>query len=103
MLHIRRKRFYKQTNNREMIFIYLPGGHSAQAHTGREVRYFWVRILPKVIFLGPSKTETMFMICFDTKHRYTDISWFDGGNPDFYLHCFGIFYVYVQISRYRMN
>ena len=40
-------------------------------------------MLPKVIFLGPKKTEIMFMIFFDTKHRYIDISGFDGGNPDY--------------------
>ena len=56
-----------------------------------------------MIFLGQNKTETMVMIFFDTKHRYTDISWFDGGNPDFYLHCFGIFYVHVQVSKYKMS
>ena len=54
-------------------------------------------MLPKVIFLGPKKTETMFMIFVDTKHLYIDISGLDGGNPDFYLHCLGIFYVPVQV------
>ena len=49
-----------------------------------------------MIFLGPKKTETMFMIFFDTKHRLTDISGFARGNPDFCLHCFGIFHVHVQ-------
>ena len=53
------------------------------------------------IFLGQNKTETMFMTFFYTKH--TDISWFDGGNPDFFLHCFGIFYVHVQVSRYKTS
>ena len=60
-------------------------------------------MLPKVIFLGPKKTETMFMIFFDTKHRYIDISGSDGGNPDFYLHCLGIFYVHVQVYMYKMS
>ena len=40
------------------------GGHSANAHTGRYVRYFLVRILPKVIFLGPNRTEIMLKIFF---------------------------------------
>ena len=31
---------------------------------------------------GQHKTETMFMIFFDTKHRYIDISGFTRGNPD---------------------
>ena len=53
-------------------------------------------MLPKVIFLGPKKTETVFMIFFDTKH-HIDISWFDGGNPDLYLHCLGILFVHVQV------
>ena len=43
----------------------------------------------------------MFMIFFDTKDRYMDISGFDGGNPDFYLHCLGIFYVPVQVYMYK--
>ena len=53
-----------------------------------------------MIFFGPTKTETVFMIFFYTKHRYIDISGFDGGNPDFYLHCLGIFYVHVQVYIY---
>ena len=60
-------------------------------------------MLPKVIFLGPKKTEIMFMIFFDTKHRYIDISGFDGGNPDFYFHCLGIFYVHEQVYIYKMS
>ena len=60
-------------------------------------------MLPKMIFLGPNKTETMLMIFFDTKHRYIDIFGFDGGNPDFYLHCLGIFYVHVQVYIYKMS
>ena len=32
--------------------------------TRSQVRYCWVRILPKAIFLSPNKTETMFMIFF---------------------------------------
>ena len=51
-------------------------------------------------FLGPKKTETIFMIFFDTKHL---ISGFARGNPDFYLHCFEIFYVHVQVSKYKMS
>ena len=39
---------------------------------------FWIRILPKVIFLGLHKTKTMLMIVCDTKHHLTDISWFAG-------------------------
>ena len=58
------------------------------------------RILPKVIFLGPNKTETMLIIFFDTKYCYIDISGFDGGNPDFYLHCLVMFYVHVQVYIY---
>ena len=50
-----------------------------------------------------SKQNTMFMIFFDTKHRLTDISGFARGNPDFFLHYFGIFYVTVQVSMYKMN
>ena len=60
-------------------------------------------MLPKVIFFGPKKTETMFMIFFDTKHRYNDISGFDGGNPDFCLHRLGIFYVHVQVYICKMS
>ena len=56
-----------------------------------------------MIFLGPKKTETMFMIFFYIKHRLTDISGFVGSNPDFYLHCFGVFYVHVQVSKYKMS
>ena len=56
-----------------------------------------------MIFLGPKKTETVFMIFFDTKHHYIDISGFDGGIPDFYLHCLGIFYVHVQVYIYKMS
>ena len=26
---------------------------------------------------------------------------FAKGNPDFCLHCFGIFYVHVQVSKYK--
>ena len=44
-----------------------------------------------MIFFGSNKSETISMIFFHTKHRYTDISGFARGNPDFYLHCFGIF------------
>ena len=126
------------------------------------------RILPKAIVLGQNKTETIFIILFDTKHCYTDISGFAGegegevaffsakrwdrrnradliesttpchdaqvvglyrdsnplrltilaamsedyttapqhlagGNPDFYLHCFWIFCVHVQVSEYVMG
>ena len=53
-----------------------------------------------MIFLGPKKTESMFMIFFDTKHRLSDISGFARGNPDFYLHFFGIFHVHVQVYIY---
>ena len=56
-----------------------------------------------MIFLGRNKDEAIFMISFDTKHRYTDISWFDGGNPDSFLHCFEIFYVHAQVSEYKMS
>ena len=56
-----------------------------------------------MIFLGPDKNETMLMIFFDTKYRDTDISGFAGGNHDFYLHCFGIFHVHVQVSDYKMS
>ena len=72
------------------------GGHSEHVH-------FWVRVLPKVIFLGPKKTETMFMIFFYIKHRLIDISGFVGSNPDLYLHCLGVFYVHVQVSKYKMS
>ena len=58
---------------------------------------------PKVIFLGPNKIETMFMIFFIPKHRLSDISGFDRGNPDCCFHCFGIFYVHVQVSKYKMS
>ena len=64
---------------------------------------FGVRILPKAIFVGPNKTESMFMIFLDTKHRDTDISGFAGGNPDFDLLCFGIFYVHLQVPKYKMS
>ena len=74
-----------------------PRGSTRHMHIQRgKSGFFWVRMLPKVIFLGPKKYETMLMIFFDTKHRCIDISRFDGGNPDFYLHCLGIFYVHVQ-------
>ena len=56
-----------------------------------------------MIFLGPNKTKTIFMIFFDTKHRVTDISGLTTGNPDLYLHCFRIFYVHVQVSKYKMT
>ena len=56
-----------------------------------------------MIFLGPNKTKTIFMIFFDTKHRVTDISGFARGNSDLYLHCFRIFYVHVQVSKYKMS
>ena len=61
-------------------------------------------MLPKVIFLGPEKTETMFMIFFDTKRRYIDIFGFDGGNPDFYLHFFGdILCSFTGLYIYKMS
>ena len=56
-----------------------------------------------MVFFGPNKIETMCMIFFYVKHHYTDISGFAGGNPDFYLHSFGIFYVHVQVSKYQMS
>ena len=56
-----------------------------------------------MIFLGLKKTETMIMIFFDTKHCLTDISGFARGNPDFYLHCFGIFHVHVQVYIHKMS
>ena len=56
-----------------------------------------------MIYLGLNKTETMLMIFLDTKHRVTDISGLAGSNPDSYLHCFGIFYVHVQVSKYEMS
>ena len=56
-----------------------------------------------MIFLGPNKTKTMFMIYFDSKYRVADISGFARGNPDFYLYCFGIFYVNAQVSKYKMS
>ena len=76
----------------------FPGG--TQHIRGGKSDIFWVRILPKVISLGLNKTETMFMIVFDSKH---DISGLAGGNPDSCLHCFGIFYVHVQVSKYKMS
>ena len=59
--------------------------------------------IAKSDIFGSKKTETMFMIFFDTKHHYTDISRFARGNPDFHLHCFGIFYIHVQVSKYKMS
>ena len=56
-----------------------------------------------MIFLGPNETKTISMIFFDTKHRLTDISGFARGNPDFHLHCFRIFYVHAQVSKYKMS
>ena len=44
-----------------------------------------------MIFLGPNKTETMFMIFFDTKHRLTDISGFTRDNLDFFCIVSGYF------------
>ena len=55
------------------------------------------------MLLGSNPNGTMFMILFDTKHRLIDISGFAGGNPHCYLHCFGIFYVHVQISKYNLG
>ena len=43
------------------------GDSVAHAHTGRQVRYFWVRRLPKIISFGPDKTEIIFMIFFTSK------------------------------------
>ena len=57
-----------------------------------------------MIFLGLNKTETMFMIFFTP--NIVILIFFgsvDGSNPDFYLHCFGIFYVHVQVSRYEIS
>ena len=56
-----------------------------------------------MIFLGPNKTKIIFMIFFDNKHCLADTSGFARGNPDFYLHCFRIFYVHVQVSEYKMS
>ena len=50
-------------------------------------------------FMGQKKTPAMFMISFGTKHRLTNISGLARGNSDFYLHCFGIFYVHVRVSK----
>ena len=60
-------------------------------------------MLSKVIFLEPNENKTMFMIFFDTKHFVIDFSGFTRGNPDFYLRCFGILYVHVQVSKYKMS
>ena len=56
-----------------------------------------------MIFLGPKKTETIFMIFLNIKHHLADISGLTRGNPKFYLHCFGIFYVHVQVPKYKMS
>ena len=56
-----------------------------------------------MIFLGPNKTETIFMIFLDTKRRLTDSFGFARGIPDFNLHCFGISCVHVQVSMYKMS
>ena len=56
-----------------------------------------------MIFLGQNKAEILFPICFDIKVRRTDISRFPRGNRDFCLHCFGISYVHVQVSKYEMS
>ena len=53
-----------------------------------------------MIFVGLNKTETMFVIFFDTKH-HTDISGFVRGNPDFYLHCFGVFLFMYRFLRIK--
>ena len=74
----------------------IPRGGALDTFTYGEVSpIFLGQNVAKSFFLGPKKTETTLMIFFDTKHRYIDISGFDGGNPDFYLHCLGIFYVPV--------
>ena len=39
------------------------GGLSTCTYRERQIRYFWVRILPNVICFGPNKAETMFMKC----------------------------------------
>ena len=57
----------------------------------------------EVIFLGPNKAKTIFMIYFDTKHRVTDISGFARGNSDLYLHCLRIFHVHVQVFKYKFS
>ena len=73
-----------------------PGGGLSTCTYGEVSPIFWVRILPKVIFLGPNKTKTIFMIFFDTKHRLTDISGFARGNSDSCLHCFRLFmFIYM--------
>ena len=59
--------------------------------------------IAKSDILGPNKTKTIFIIFFDIKHHVTDISGFARGNPDLYLHCFRIFYVHVQVSKYKMS
>ena len=56
-----------------------------------------------MIFLGPNKAKTIIMTFFDTKHCVTDISGFARGNSDLYLHCFRIFYVHVQVSKYELS
>ena len=56
-----------------------------------------------MIFLGPNKTKTIFMIFFGTKHRLTDISGFARGNALFYLHCFETFDVHLLVFKYKMR
>ena len=51
-----------------------------------------------MIVLGPKKIETMFMIFFDTKHRLTDISGFDGTSICIVLGYFMFMYRFMYIK-----
>ena len=45
----------------------------------------------------------MFMILFGIKYYSTDISGFlKKGNSDLNLHCFMIYHVHAQVSKYKM-
>ena len=79
------------------------GGALSTCTYGEVSPIFLHQNIAKVIFLGPNKTKTIFMIFFDSKRLLTNISGLARGKPDFYLHCFRIFYVHVQASRYKMS
>ena len=60
--------------------------------------------MPKVIFLGPNKTEIMFIIVLASNIvKLIFLGSLEVANAHLFLHCFRIFYLHIQVSKSKMS
>ena len=83
-------------------FPVCPRGSTQYIYRKVSPIFLGSNIAESAIF-GPIKTEITFMIFFVVNYCCTDISEFLMGNYDVNLHCFMIYHIHAEVSKYRMS